>query len=107
ARVGLLVLQDLDVQQVRSPVGDAGRLRKPGQKAVVARVELDVAAVAAAIRAAAVGVDWTWLSESLFGDICTGWTDGGEHCIEQRDLQALTVAVLVARDERHHDAGRC
>src|SRR6267142_7248365 len=90
------ILQAFDIQQVRAPVRNAGRLSKPGQEAMIAWIELNIAAVATAIRTTAVDVDGPWLAQTPFGDIRACRTNGREHGMEQRNFDALTQARFVA-----------
>ena len=105
ALVDLRVTVAHEIEQVRTPVGDAGRPREPGEVPGAGRIELDIAPVSAAVGPGAASMDAARSPPPAGIHIGAGVAKQGEHGVEQWHLDALAVSRALPGDQRHDDAG--
>src|SRR5262245_57474561 len=95
-----------EIEQVWTPVGDAGGACEPGKVPGTGRVELDVASVSTAVGPGAAAMDPRRRPQAAGIYIGTGVANQGEHSVEQRHLEALASSRALAGDQGHNDPGR-
>src|SRR5690349_18483319 len=94
-----------EIEQIRTPVGDAGRPREPGEVAGAGRVELNVATISTAIGPSAAAMDPSRRLQPAGVYIGTGVANQGEHGVEQRHLDALAASRALTCDQCHDNPG--